>query len=150
MYHSMSTAWLYHEQHKREFVSRPSRPPRLLSCPLCTVKSYAPGIYPGAIFAEQHGAKRRRLSRQFSVSEKGSPVVVNDAILPENIQPVVDKDEQLAKPFCLVGCWFDHDQHPTTNNTRRSSPADLGELSNDDVWDFEEPFLDLYHPPCAR
>ncbi|PKK46817.1 hypothetical protein CI102_11007 [Trichoderma harzianum] len=42
----------------------------------------------GAIFAEQHGAKKRRLSRQFSVSEKGSPVVVNDTILPENIQPV--------------------------------------------------------------
>ncbi|KAJ4854934.1 uncharacterized protein T069G_10492 [Trichoderma breve] len=43
----------------------------------------------GAIFAEQqYGAKRRRLSRQFSVSEKGSPVVLNDAILPENIQPV--------------------------------------------------------------
>ncbi|KAL6693993.1 hypothetical protein J3F84DRAFT_395715 [Trichoderma pleuroticola] len=42
----------------------------------------------GAIFAEQHRAKRRRLSRQFSVSEKGSPVVVNDAILPENIQPL--------------------------------------------------------------
>ncbi|KAK4085106.1 uncharacterized protein Triagg1_96 [Trichoderma aggressivum f. europaeum] len=41
----------------------------------------------GAIFAEKHGAKRRRLSRQFSVSEKGSPVVVNDAIVPENIQP---------------------------------------------------------------
>ncbi|KAL7954882.1 hypothetical protein V8C34DRAFT_316927 [Trichoderma compactum] len=41
-----------------------------------------------AIFAEQHGAKRRRLSRQFSVSEKGSPVVVNDAIVPESIQPV--------------------------------------------------------------
>ncbi|PNP51390.1 hypothetical protein THARTR1_08040 [Trichoderma harzianum] len=42
----------------------------------------------GAIFAEQHRAKRRRLSRQLSVSEKGSPVVVNDAILPENIQPL--------------------------------------------------------------
>ncbi|KAL6818360.1 hypothetical protein GGI42DRAFT_338155 [Trichoderma sp. SZMC 28013] len=42
----------------------------------------------GAVFAEHHGAKRRRLSRQFSVSEKGSPVVVNDAIIPENIQPV--------------------------------------------------------------
>ncbi|KAL6816291.1 hypothetical protein V8C40DRAFT_277248 [Trichoderma camerunense] len=43
----------------------------------------------GAIFVEQqYGAKRRRLSRQFSVSEKGSPVVASDAILPENIQPV--------------------------------------------------------------
>ncbi|KAF3076200.1 hypothetical protein CFAM422_001539 [Trichoderma lentiforme] len=41
-----------------------------------------------ATFAEQHGAKRRCLSRQFSVSEKGSPVVVNDAILLENIQSV--------------------------------------------------------------
>ncbi|QYT02170.1 hypothetical protein H0G86_009176 [Trichoderma simmonsii] len=47
----------------------------------------------GVIFAEQHGAKRRRLSRQFSVSEKGSPVVVNDAILPENIQPVPVKPQ---------------------------------------------------------
>ncbi|KKO97622.1 hypothetical protein THAR02_10270, partial [Trichoderma harzianum] len=53
----------------------------------------------------------------------GQFLVVNDAMLPENIQPVV-----------------------ATNNTRRSSPADLGELSNDDVWDFEEPLLDLYHP----
>ncbi|KKO96404.1 hypothetical protein THAR02_11495, partial [Trichoderma harzianum] len=41
-----------------------------------------------AIFAQQHGEKRRRLSRQFSVSEKGSPVVVNDAMLPGNIQPM--------------------------------------------------------------
>ncbi|KAL6817282.1 hypothetical protein J3E69DRAFT_358472 [Trichoderma sp. SZMC 28015] len=47
----------------------------------------------GAIFAEQHGTKRRRLSRQFSVSEKGSPVVINDAILPENIQPVPAKPQ---------------------------------------------------------
>ncbi|KAM6485928.1 hypothetical protein HDV62DRAFT_262726 [Trichoderma sp. SZMC 28011] len=41
-----------------------------------------------AISAEEHGAKRRRLSRQFSVSEKGSPVVVNNTVLPETIQPV--------------------------------------------------------------
>lgn len=43
----------------------------------------------GAIFVEQqYGAKRRRLSRQFSVSEKGSPVVANDVMLPNNIQSV--------------------------------------------------------------
>ncbi|KAL7911775.1 hypothetical protein GGI35DRAFT_298493 [Trichoderma velutinum] len=42
----------------------------------------------GTIFPQPYGAKRRRLSRQFSVSERGSPVVVNDAILPESIQPV--------------------------------------------------------------
>ncbi|EHK18090.1 uncharacterized protein TRIVIDRAFT_67302 [Trichoderma virens Gv29-8] len=40
---------------------------------------------------EENVAKRKRLSRQFSVSEKGSPVVINDTIHPENVESVPAK-----------------------------------------------------------
>ncbi|KAL7804038.1 hypothetical protein V8C43DRAFT_2792 [Trichoderma afarasin] len=50
---------------------------------------------------------------------------------------------QLAKLFA----WSDAGS--TTNNTRRSSPTDLGQLSNEDIWDFEES-LALFSSPTSE
>ncbi|PKK47821.1 hypothetical protein CI102_8634 [Trichoderma harzianum] len=116
----------------------------------------------------------------FRVSEKGSPVVVNDAILPENIQPVVDKDEQLAKPFA----WSDAGSTATSIRPRTTLdevhrltlenypmttcrisknlcstftiPLVHGkvlrglQVANDDVWDFEESLAPFSSPTSEK
>ncbi|KAL7935428.1 hypothetical protein V8C35DRAFT_279158 [Trichoderma chlorosporum] len=57
---------------------------------------------------------------------------------------ILDENEEPIKPFS----WSDAGS--TTNNTRRSSPADLGEISSDDVWDFDESIAPFSSPNSEK